>query len=61
MFSPKFCELIKNTYFVEDLRTAVSETPVWGSVFNIAAHLTAWTHLTVSKRDSSTGIFLWIL
>ena len=28
MFSWEFCELFKNTYFVEDLRMASSETPV---------------------------------
>ena len=34
MFSHEFCELFKNTYFVEDLRTAGSETPVRRSLFN---------------------------
>ena len=34
MFSCEFCELYKKTYFVEHLRTAGSETPVWGSLFN---------------------------
>ena len=30
VFSCEFCELFKNTYFVEDLWTAGSETPVRG-------------------------------
>ena len=34
MFSHEFCELFKNTFFVEDLRTAGSETPVGWSLFN---------------------------
>ena len=51
----------RNIYIVEDIRTAGSETPVRGSVFNKFANLTAWTHLTVVERDPSTGISLWIL
>ena len=39
--------LFKNTYFVEDLQTAGSETSVWGSLFNKVASVTAWKHLTV--------------
>ena len=30
MFSYELCELFKSTYFVDDLRTAGSETPEWG-------------------------------
>ena len=41
VFSREFSELFKNTYFVEDLRTAGSETPVRGSFFNKVASLTA--------------------
>ena len=40
MFFYEFCELLKNTYFVEPLQTAVSETPMRGSVFNKVAILT---------------------
>ena len=32
-----------------------------GSLFNKVASLRTWRHLTVLKRDSSTGISLWIL
>ena len=35
MFSWEFCELFKNTYFVEDLRMASSETPVRVYIFLI--------------------------
>ena len=41
VFSNEFCELFKNTYFVEDLQTAGSETSVQGSFFNKVASLTA--------------------
>ena len=61
VFSCEYCELFKNTYFVDDLQTADSETLVRESLFNKAANLMAWMHLTVLKRDSSTGISLWIL
>ena len=37
---------------------AVSETPVLGSLFNKVESLTAWAHLTVLERDSSTAISL---
>ena len=60
MFSSEFWELFKNTYIVEDLQTAGSEAPVSGSLLNKVASLTAWKHLTVLERDSSTGISLWI-
>ena len=40
VFSREFCELFKNTYFVEDLRRAGSETIVRGSLFNKVASLT---------------------
>ena len=59
MFSREFCELFKNTYFVEDLRTAGSETPVRGSLFNKVASLTAWTHLTVLEAEVATGGVLY--
>ena len=61
VFSRRFCELFKNNYFVEDLQTAVSETPVRGSLFNKVASLTYWTHLTVLERDSSTVNFVKFL
>ena len=60
-FFREFCELFKNTYFIEDLRTAGSETPIRESLFKKVASLTTRTHLTVLERDSSTGISLWIL
>ena len=34
VFSREFCELFKKTYFVEDLRTTVSEIPERESLFN---------------------------
>ena len=61
VFSREFCELFKNTYFVEDLRNSAFETPLRGSLFNKVGSLTAWTYLTGLERDSSTGISLWIL
>ena len=60
VFCCEFCELFRNTYFVKDLRTAGSETPVWGSIFNKVGSQMGWRHLTVLERDSSTGISLWI-
>ena len=38
-----FCELFKNTYFVEYLQTAASETPERRCLFNKVASLTAWS------------------
>ena len=43
------------------IKTAGSEAPVQGSLFNKVASLTTWTHLTLLGRDSSTVISLWIL
>ena len=40
---------------------AVSETPVWGCLFNKVASLTAWTHLAILDRHPNTGASLWIL
>ena len=40
VFSREYCELFKNTYFVEDLQTAGSETPVRGLSL---IKLKAWT------------------
>ena len=60
VFPCEFCELFKNTYFVEDLQTAGSATPERGRVFNKGASLTAWSSLIVSERDCTTGISLWI-
>ena len=55
MFSREFCELFKNTYFAEDLRTAGSETPAHGSFFNKVASLTGRMHLTVLEAKVATG------
>ena len=52
MLSCEFCKLFKNTYFLEDLQTACSETPVRGSFFKKVASLAAWKLLTVLERDS---------
>ena len=41
MLSCEFYDLFKNTYFVEPLQIAGSETPVWESLFNKVASLTA--------------------
>ena len=54
VLSCEFCELFKNIYFLEDLQTASSETPVRGSFFNKVASLTAWRLLTVLERDCRT-------
>ena len=53
--------IVQEHYFVEDLRTADSKTPVRGSLFNKIASLTAWRLWTVLERDCRKGIFLWIL
>ena len=57
VFSCKFCELFKNTYFVEGLQTAGCETPTRGSLFNKVASMTTWRHWRVLEWDSTTGIF----
>ena len=54
MFSREFCELFKNTYFVEDLGMARSETLMLWPLFNIVASLTARTHLTVLETEAAT-------
>ena len=41
VISCEFCEFFKNTYFVENLRTAGSETPVRRFLFKKVASLTA--------------------
>ena len=41
VFYCEFCELFKNTYFIKDLQTAGSETPVEGSVFDKVESLMA--------------------
>ena len=53
-FFLEFCELFKNTYFVEDLQLAGSEAPVLGSLFNKVASLTALTHLTVLETEAAS-------
>ena len=60
VFSCEFCKLLKNSYFLEDIRMACSQTPVRG-VFNKVTNLTARKILTVLERDCRTGISLWIL
>ena len=54
----EFCELFKNTYFVEDLQTAGSETPERRCLFNKVASLTTSSCLIVLERNCSTGISL---
>ena len=61
MFSCEFCKFFKNIYFVEHLLTAGFETPVPRSPFNKTASLNSRRPVTLLVRDSSTGIFLWIL
>ena len=61
MFSYEFCELYKNTYFVDHLQMVASETPVQGSLFDKVASLMTWRPLIVLVRDPSTNISLWIL
>ena len=53
-FFLEFCELFKNTYFVEDLQLAGSEAPMLESLFNKVASLTALTHLTVLETEAAT-------
>ena len=54
VFSCEFCELFRNTYFVEDLWTAGSETPVrlFENIF-FTEHL-QWLILTVSGFQPAT-------
>ena len=54
-----FCELFKNTYFVQDLQTAGSETER-RCLFNKVASLTTSSCLIVLERNCSTGISLWV-
>ena len=54
VFSREFCELFKNTYFVQDLKTADSGTPVQRPLSNKVASLTSWTHLTVLEAEAAT-------
>ena len=61
VFSCEFCELFKNTYFKQHVRTAGSKPLVRGFLFNKVASVMARRPLTVLERDSSTGIFLQIL
>ena len=58
MFSREFCELFKNTYFVEYLGKAGFETLVLRSLFNQVASLTIWKHLTVLETEVATGVLL---
>ena len=61
-FQPgNLCELFKNTYFKEHLRTAVSKIQVRWFLSDKVASLMAWGPLKVVERDSSTGILLLIL
>ena len=53
-----FCELFKNTYFVENLHTVGSDTPMQGSLFSKIARLNARRLFTVLEKDFSTGISL---
>ena len=59
MISCEFLDLFKSTY--KHLRTAGSEIPVGGSLFNKAESLRVWMLLIVLERASSTGIYRWIL
>ena len=52
MLSCEFCKLFKNTYFLKDLQTACSETPLRMSFFKNAASLKAWKLLSFRKRVS---------
>ena len=58
MFHFEFFELIRNTYFVDDLQAAVPETPFRWSLFNKVASMMARSSLAVLERDCSTGISL---
>ena len=56
MFSCEHCELFKNIYFKENLRTAGSKNRS-GFLFNKVASLAALRSLAVVERDSNTSIF----
>ena len=56
-----FFKICKNIYCEEYLQVAVSETPVSESVFNKFTSLTTWRPVTLLNRDSSTGVYLWVL
>ena len=57
-FAVKFCELFKNTYFAEYLRTTGFEKSVLGSLFNKVASLTVRKPVEVLERTSITDISL---
>ena len=61
MISCKLCEFFTNTFFVEHLLTAGSETSVPLSIFNKVASLMVWRPVTLLERDPSTGFSLWVL
>ena len=69
VFSCEFCELFKNTYFVEDLQPAGFETPEQGCLFNKVASLfnkvacckfqACFSFLQISEVCSLKSIFWW--
>ena len=61
MFSYEICELIRSTYFVDDLQTAGSGSQVQGSRINKVAILEAWKSLTVLEKYCSKDIPLLFL
>ena len=70
IFSWEFCELFKKTYFVEDVWTAGSETPLAFLRTPFLKEHLQWLLLTISglqlatlffKRDYGKDVYLWIL
>ena len=51
--------IIQEHLFCRESTNSWSETPARGLSLNKVASLTTWRPLTVSERDSGTGIFLW--
>ena len=58
-FYTLFKKRLQHRCFVEDLRTAGSETSMQGSLFNKVAILTAWTHLAVLEAKAATRGVMW--
>ena len=61
MFSCKYCEIVKNTYFEEQLQTTASETP---RVLRTHAHLSDHLFVCPSAHSFSQNlliVFFWFL
>ena len=60
MLSHEYCKILKNTYFGKHLWTTASCFVIL-SHFVIVKDFELFWGTTLLKRDSNTGVFLWIL